>query len=350
MLLTGKLAGAAVLLLVLWLSLDWGHAAAVLARADPVLIWAALAASALNVLISAHKWQLLLRRARVSLAYGVAAQLYWIGAFFSNFLPTGVGGDAVRLMLTPAQGQLGTVAGTILVERLTGLLMLLQLSVLGLAFLPLDLGDGSIGRLVTAAALGSTGLVAAVLMAPGLFVASIERFAGMLPAALRAPLGPAQRIAAQVMRPAADRLAVAVAVLYSLPFYAAVILAQYLMLRAVGAHVGPLEVILGAPLVCAVTLLPVTVNGLFLAEGAFVLVYASVGVAPETALAAAILRRLVDLANSGLGGLLWLAWQADPETPRGSPNAPERLAARAPYGLRGHAAATLRYRIGGRVL
>jgi glycosyltransferase 2 family protein len=350
MLFAGKLAGAAVLLLVLWLSLDWGHAAAVLARADPVLIWAALAASALNILISAHKWQLLLRRARVSLAYGVAAQLYWIGAFFSNFLPTGVGGDAVRLMLTPAQGQLGTVAGTILVERLTGLLTLLLLSVLGLAFLPLDLGDGSIGGLLTAAAFGSTGVVATVLVAPGLFVVSIERFAGMLPPALRAPLGAAQRIAAQVMRPAEDRLAVAVAVLYSLPFYAAVILAQYFMLHAVDAHVGLLQVILGAPLVCAVTLLPVTVNGLFLAEGAFVLVYASVGVAPETALAAAILRRLVNLANSGFGGLLWLAWQTGPDETQDSPVEPERRMGRMPYAFRGHAAAALRYRIGGRVL
>jgi hypothetical protein len=81
-----------------------------------------------------------------------------------------------------------------------------------------------------------------------------------------------------------------------------------------------------------------------------VLVYASVGVAPETALAAAILRRLVDLANSGFGGLLWLAWQADPDEPQGSPIEPERRVRQAPYAFRGHAAATLRYRIGGRVL
>ena len=178
-------------------------------------------------------------------------------------------------------------------------------------------------------ATGSTGVVAMVLLAPGLFVASIERFVGMLPPVVprAARRGPADRHPDH--GPAGDRLAVAAAVLYSLPFYAAVILAQYFMLHAVGAHVSLFEVALGAPLVCAVTLLPVTVNGLFLAEGAFVLVYASVGVAPETALAAAILRRLVDLANSGFGGLLWLAWQTDPEDP-GFPIEPERRVARAP--------------------
>ena len=89
-------------------------------------------------------------------------------------------------------------------------------------------------------------------------------------------------------------------------------LAQYCMLRAAGADVGMLAVVLGAPLVALVTLLPITVNGLFLAEGAFVLIYASTGIPAEVALAAAILRRLVDLANSGLGSVLWLAWQLGP--------------------------------------
>ena len=80
------------------------------------------------------------------------------------------------------------------------------------------------------------------------------------------------------------------------------------MLRSVGAEVAPLAVMLGAPLVALVALTPITINGLFLAEGAFVLIYASAGVQPEVALAAAIVRRMVDLANSGLGSVLWVAW------------------------------------------
>jgi glycosyltransferase 2 family protein len=352
MVLAGKLVGAAVLSLVLWLSLDLGQAATALARADPVLVWGAFAASVLNVLISARKWQSLLSRAGIPLIFDVVAQLYWIGAFFSNFLPTGVGGDAVRLMLAPVRNRRGTVAGTILIERLSGLFVMLLLSALGLAFLHLELGDALVARMSMATVVGSAGAVAAVLLAPGLFVATLARANGLLPPAFRAPLGAAHRIAAQVMAPAGDRVAVAVAVSYSLPFYAAVILAQYCVLRAVGADIGLLEVASGAPLICAVTFLPVTVNGLFLAEGAFVLVYASVGVAPEMALAAAILRRLVDLGNSGLGGLLWLAWQVDPAQPaRPGVAAEERQAVRSPYASLGRqASAVPPYRIGGRVV
>ena len=105
-----------------------------------------------------------------------------------------------------------------------------------------------------------------------------------------------------------DARAVTVAILYSFPFYGAMMVAQYWMLRSVGAEVGLLAVVLGAPLVSLVALTPITINGLFLAEGAFVLIYASTGVQPEVALAAAIVRRLVDLVNSGLGSFMWLAW------------------------------------------
>ena len=111
-----------------------------------------------------------------------------------------------------------------------------------------------------------------------------------------------------MLGPGTDAHSVTQAIAWSVPFYGAMMLAQYFMLRAVGADPGVFSVVLGAPLVSLCRMTPVTINGLFLAEGAFVLVYASAGVPPEVALAAAIVRRLVDLANSGLGGGMWLAW------------------------------------------
>ena len=103
MLLTGKLTGAALLSLLLWMTIDWHEAFTVVANADRSLLAGAFLASVGTVLISARKWQLLLQRAQIGVGFPAAAQLYWIGAFFSNFLPTGVGGDAVRLMMTRPQ-------------------------------------------------------------------------------------------------------------------------------------------------------------------------------------------------------------------------------------------------------
>ncbi|MGE3743521.1 MAG: lysylphosphatidylglycerol synthase transmembrane domain-containing protein [Geminicoccaceae bacterium] len=303
----GKLGGALALSLVLWFSVDWTAALAVLAESGRWLILAAFLASVANILISAGKWQILLRRSRVELGYVAAAQLYWIGAFFSNFLPTGVGGDAVRLMMTPSDHGRAPVATSILVERLSGFAVMLGISAVALATLPLHLGSSrALGVLVVAAL---TAVVLSVLYLPGWFLALLLLVERTLPRLLRRPFAHVHRLTAGLFGPGSDPRSVTQALIWSVPFYGAMMLAQYFMLRAVGADPGALAVILGAPLISLVSMTPVTINGLFLAEGAFVLVYASAGVPAEVALAAAIVRRLVDLANSGLGSGMWLAWQ-----------------------------------------
>ena len=60
------------------------------------------------------------------------------------------------------------------------------------------------------------------------------------------------------------------------------------------------------PLVPLVGMLPVTANGLGLAEGAFVLFYTQMGVPADQAFAAALLRRLVTIGVSLPGCAMWL--------------------------------------------
>ena len=214
----------------------------------------------------------------------------------------------MRLMLTPAPDGRGPVAASILVERLSGLFIMLVFSALALLVLPLDLGLGMPRPVLVAGVLGLALVVLAILYLPGLFLDCLFRVELGLPPFARAPLAFAQRLATGMLGRGCDARAVTVAILYSFPFYGAMMVAQFWMLHSVGAEVGLLAVILGAPLVSLVALTPITINGLFLAEGAFVVIYASTGVQPEVALAAAIIRRLVDLVNSGLGSVMWLAW------------------------------------------
>lgn len=306
--LVGKVLGALVLTGLMWLWVDWRQAAAALTGIDPWLLLLAATCSVTTILISARKWQGLLARIEVQLVYGLAARLYWIGAFFSNFLPTSVGGDAVRLLLTPARERLSEVAGTILIERLTGLLVMLALSALGLAVQPPALGGGLAGDLLLALVLALAAAVAVALLVPRFLLIVLARLARVTPAPLQRPLAFTRKLAAGIVGPACDHAAVSWAILMSLPFYAANILVHYLLLRGVGAEIGIVQVLLAAPLVHLVGLVPLTINGLVLTEGAFVLIYASCGVAPELALAAALLRRLIDMANSSFGGLFWLGW------------------------------------------
>jgi uncharacterized membrane protein YbhN (UPF0104 family) len=306
-----KAAAAAGFVVLLWFLADWGRAAAAVAAAAPEPLAWALAVSVLGVLLSAEKWRGLLRRDGVPLSLGAAARLYWVGMFFSNFLPTSVGGDAARLLLTPAPGRRAEVAGSIVAERVTGLVVMLALCALGLALRPGHF-EGVGGHRLLSAGVLAMGLAAlALLLAPGLITRVLEAPATrrLPPLLAERPLGWARKLAAAVADQARDPAAIARALLLSVPFYGTIILTQHLVLRAVGAEVPLVEVALVAAVVPLLSLLPLAPNGLGVAEAAFVLLYAQLGVSPELGLAAALLRRLVDLANSGIGGLLWLGWR-----------------------------------------
>jgi uncharacterized membrane protein YbhN (UPF0104 family) len=172
----------------LWFLVDWREAGATLSGADPAPVVAAFAVSVVGVLISAEKWRDLLLRARVQITFRAAARLYWIGMFFSNFLPTSVGGDAVRLALTPSKGRLARVAGSILVERLTGLLVMLALCAIGLSLRPVQVDQAGLGQALPLAVLAMAAGAATLLLAPGMLARLLPALTRPLPAVLRLPL------------------------------------------------------------------------------------------------------------------------------------------------------------------
>ena len=93
-------------------------------RAVPV--WVILSAVAFywaGQVLSAWKWQLLLRARGARVSLGQCCRIYTAGMFGNLWLPTNVGGDALRATLlarsAPQLGKSGALA-SILVERLTG--------------------------------------------------------------------------------------------------------------------------------------------------------------------------------------------------------------------------------------
>jgi uncharacterized protein (TIRG00374 family) len=302
-----KLVASLALLAVLATLLDWSAAAVAIRHADPFWIAAAFVISVAGVLLSADKWNGLLRDSRVFIGFITAARLYWIGMFFSNFLPTSVGGDAVRLVLTPSRGRTQRVAGTIVLERLTGLLVMLALSAVGLALRPGYFPAGVPHQLILVTLVGLTACGLVLLVVPALLARLLPGIIDRLPFLLQRFFRKVHGVTVTIAKQARHRRAMARALLLSLPFYGTIILAQYFVLRAVDADVPLVEVLLLGAIVPLLTVLPISINGLGLAEGVFVAIYSAVGVVPEVALAAAVLRRVVDLANSALGGLFWLA-------------------------------------------
>ena len=62
----------------------------------------------LSLVLRAYRWLLLLRGLKAEVRFGRLVELYFVGNFFNAFLPSGFGGDAVRILEAardvPAQG------------------------------------------------------------------------------------------------------------------------------------------------------------------------------------------------------------------------------------------------------
>lgn len=292
---------------LLYVTADPGQALVHLLHADPIAIALAIAVSALGVVLSGIKWSALLRARRIELPAREAVGFYWIGMFFSNFLPTSIGGDAIRLTLARDRGGAHDLAASILIERLTGLAVLLLVLGAGLAVQMLVPGQFSVPGWVWLAVLATaTGMVLAVLLPRPLRRLS-TRIRRHLPNRFGRVIVFGERLLHSLAAYNADRPTLLRAVALSLPFYVTIVVSHIAVLAAVGAQVDPVEVLVAAPLISLIAVIPLVPNGIGVAEGAFVLLYASAGVPAEVALAAALLRRLVDLGNSAIGGAVWAA-------------------------------------------
>jgi uncharacterized protein (TIRG00374 family) len=301
-----KLAIGVGLLAALAVTMDWREIGVALARADILTLAAATFVLGLNMPISSFKWGLLLQAQGIRPGQLAMLRAYWIGSFAGNYLPGNVGGDVVRAVVIGCRDRLAEVVSSIVVERLTGLLMLLLLAAACLLAAPAPFA--AVGLLVPLWLL-VLGLLATLA---GMALATL--FAEPLLARFASRAGLAGRVAGKALKLSRaagryqrrPRLLLAT-VLVSAVFYLILVLFQLLVLKAVGAPVGLAQVALIAPMIPLVGMLPIAPNGLGLVEVAFTVLYNQLGVPEEIAFAAALLRRAIAVLVSLVGGLFWLA-------------------------------------------
>jgi hypothetical protein len=91
-----------------------------------------------GLIIRAYRWLVLVRGLVPAVPFRRLLNLYFVGQFFSTFLPTTYGGDVVRALELTQDSNSSAAIGTVLLDRLTGLMML---ALLGLIVLPFQLGQ-----------------------------------------------------------------------------------------------------------------------------------------------------------------------------------------------------------------
>jgi uncharacterized protein (TIRG00374 family) len=114
--------------LVYWLlsNVELGEIARMSMDVGPAVFLAAVAIHVVSFSVTAVRWWLLLRHSGERVRLQQILPSYYLGVFFNNLLPTNVGGDVVRTIYLHRRGyDLKALAASLIIDRSIGLLALL---------------------------------------------------------------------------------------------------------------------------------------------------------------------------------------------------------------------------------
>lgn len=285
----------AVVLVVLFLWLDASDLLTELQRVPSWVVWPALGLSLVQVGVSAWRWRYTAARLRLPLPYAVAVREYYLATFLNQVLPGGVMGDVNRAWRHSlgTQSRLASVHA-VLIERLSGQLVLVLLAALliGVAVGLDDVNqpatatmraDTDYSRLLVGLAIGGLVLVALVMGFRKRLLVYSRQLAGDLRAGLfRWPVWPVQ-------------LASSLLVVGSY-------LGVFMVLAAGAGYLGDEGSVLTLLALCSALLIsmvvPLTVAGWGVREGAAAVLWPLAGLPPEQGVALSIGYGLIVLLSS----------------------------------------------------
>ncbi len=260
----------------------------------------ALILTFLGVVLSAVRWSAVLAALDQHPPFGRLLSLYFAGQFVGNVLPSTIGGDALRVSrLSKDNGEGPTTFASVVLERLTGWLVLPVITLIGLAVNPglRELGKASaIAFAVAASTLVLLGVVLFLTARPGQGLEGrLEHNEGWrrFTSAVRFGI---QRL---VREPAATARILATGFAYQFILIGSALMAA----RALGlpAGAGPTALLAFLPAVLIAQVLPISISGLGVRELLFVLFLHPLGVPRSQAIALGLLLYLLNLVVSLLG-------------------------------------------------
>ncbi|MGH7814175.1 MAG: lysylphosphatidylglycerol synthase transmembrane domain-containing protein [Candidatus Binataceae bacterium] len=282
-----RLGLGAVVIAILLHFLNWRRVIDSIGRENPAYFAAAVILYlAGQIVFACVRWWMLTAIVKVHASFGDIVRYYFVGAFTNLFVPGLVGGDAARaIYLGRPRGRLGESFASVATDRTVGFAALFWVAALATLFL----NRGEIPASVTHPTLAAGAALTALWFAAPYLARQIHR----LPPKMR-------RYAGLVAPYIHHRGTLAIPFALSVAFQANIALCQYILARGMELP-QPLSLfMLCVPLANVVAGLPITLNGLGVRDGTYVVLFGMGGMARDDALAMGLLW----FAASGLAGFL----------------------------------------------
>jgi hypothetical protein len=293
-----QIAISVALLTIILRQVNWVEVRDALRRIE--LGWLALAWGMfiLGVIVRAARWQTLLNALGVRRSLRELSAWYFVGGFFNVVLPTGFGGDAVRVAeLAQDTQRLDLAVNSVFVDRYLGLMVLLAMGLLGALAAP-SVAPAAVVWLT--AALFLAGLIAAVALAMPWWdeLAARPGLLGKTVSFLRLPP------LARAVRPY-DQRTLGRALALSLVFNFLQVGWNVAIARGLGIQAPLMSFFIFVPLTAVALLLP-AFGGLGIREMTYAGLFGSISVPQAQAVALSLGVYAITVATGLLGGLIYL--------------------------------------------
>ena len=295
-----RLLVTAAILAYLLSSIDLGASIHAMVRVDPWWFAFTLLLVAVDRVVMAIRWLLLLRAAEVDIPAAVALRIFLRSSFVGSFLPAGVGADAARAYEIASRTSRGSQAvASVGIDRVLGLVAIAVLGIAGLAGWAQHVEPALRLRLTAVAALGGGATLAVFWIDKVARAAVPARWHGTRWGWRVLRLGDAIGAYRQHPKVLARVMALSITVQLVRVFQG------YGLGRGLGIAVGIDYYLVFMPIAMLVLLLPVSISGFGLPQAAIVWLLRPVGVPDAESLALSTLLIVIGIMGNLPGAVLY---------------------------------------------
>jgi len=296
-----RIAVSVILLSIIFLTIDLREFWLVIQNANLWWLLGAVVMMLLGVVVRAWRWKTLLDSINVVVSLGELTAIYLIGFLFNNLLPSGLGGDAIRMLEVNRYTERKSDTFTsVIVDRYLGLLASQAIALVALLF-----SWGTVPEVVAylTIIIFAVGVTAGLLLINRPLYLNLQRrfrlFARITTIKF---IGNLFESFQRYPLPAIGR-----SYLVAFLFNVTLILMYACIGWALGAQVTLAQFAITVPITSLFLILPISVGGLGVREWSFKLLYQPIGVTEPMAVVMSLLVYLVGNVIPGIiGGIIYL--------------------------------------------
>jgi len=292
----------ALLALLIWKA-NLGDIVTVIATADKRLYLAAFALFLFQQVVVTYCWQLLLVAQKNAVPFWQTLKVHCIGSFFGTFLPSSISMDVVRAYHLSRHLRRGVdAASSMFVTRVAGFGINFLLALI--VAIPVSRANNDF-QILWAVAISTLAFFAAIWVilhrwSLQLFSAALQRFK------LAKIADKLLHVRESILEVAVAKSAMIKMLALTLFFQMLGIIIIFIVGRAVGIGLEFQYYCIYIPLITAIAVLPVSILGIGIREGAFVFFFTQAGVPKAAALSLSLLLFSQSLLMAAMGGIWYL--------------------------------------------